>query len=243
MTETIDAIFPGMTRPMKVLRHRGERHDFSQWEKCWLPRLVSYLYEGVVVFDVGAEQGEFGCLAALLGAEVHLFEPSTTSWPAMRALFEANGLSPAGAFYGFAATEGTPDSRDKAVWPPPASGKVQSEVDFYVLPERPDIRRVSLDGWAKAKNAWPDVIMIDVEGAEVHVVLGAMEILRQKRPVVFVSVHPQEFLSRFEVRHEALGGRKGKAEQEHLFRIFSELGYVGQFLGEDHESHWLFRPL
>lgn len=239
--ESTPVFFPGMKSPVRVLLHRAERHDFSTWESCWLPRLVASVTPGSVVFDVGAEQGEFGALAAFLGAKVHLFEPSTTSWAAIRGIFEANDLKPAGAFHGFAASVGNPRQDEGAEWPQAAYRPLQSEVDFFVLHERPDIRQVSLDGWALAKNAWPDVVMIDVEGAEVHVVLGMREILMRKRPKVFVSIHPPEFLSRFTLAHPALmGGRKMPAQQEHLFRLFAELGYVGEFLGEDHESHWLF---
>ena len=36
--------------------------------------------------------------------------------------------------------------------------------------------------------------------------------------------------------------RDPRDEQEHVFRLMSEEGYVGEFLGHDHESHWFFTP-
>lgn len=243
MVETTEVYFPGCSIPLRVLKHRADRHNFARWEECWIPHLVQSVSAGDVVFDVGAEQGEFGALCARLGARVHLFEPSTTSWPALRAIFQANGLVPSGCFHGFAATMGMPREDDLEGWPEAALGKVREEVDFYVHSERPDIRQVSLDSWTLAKGVKPDIIMIDVEGAEVHVIAGAREILQQHRPIVFVSIHPPEFIGRFGIQHAAVcGGRKVQAQQEHLFRLFSELGYTGDFLGEDHESHWQFVP-
>ena len=51
---------------------------------------------------------------------------------------------------------------------------------------------VSLDGFCTRQNLRPQVIKIDVEGAEVGVLRGARAVLREARPVVILSVHPAE---------------------------------------------------
>jgi FkbM family methyltransferase len=51
---------------------------------------------------------------------------------------------------------------------------------------------VTFDSIAKEKGILPDLIKIDVEGAEVAVLTGAMEILRNCKPTIFLSVHPRQ---------------------------------------------------
>lgn len=52
--------------------------------------------------------------------------------------------------------------------------------------------QVSLDSFCTERGITPDVIKIDVEGAEVGVLRGARELLSRCGPVIFLSVHPRE---------------------------------------------------
>lgn len=71
------------------------------------------------------------------------------------------------------------------------------------------------------------------------VVAGAYGILSgrigARRPTFAVSVHPPEFLSRFDHAGQP-------CTQERLFRLFAAVGYVARWVSVDHESHWLFIP-
>jgi len=49
----------------------------------------------------------------------------------------------------------------------------------------------SLDAFCRERGIRPDVIKIDVEGAEFAVLEGARDILAEARPLLVVSVHPQ----------------------------------------------------
>ena len=49
----------------------------------------------------------------------------------------------------------------------------------------------TLDTFCRTRNIRPDIIKIDVEGAEFAVLEGAREILTAARPLLVVSVHPQ----------------------------------------------------
>ena len=55
---------------------------------------------------------------------------------------------------------------------------------------RTEHRQVSLDSFCAARNLSPEVIKIDVEGAEHLVLQGARETWRRCRPKIFLSVHP-----------------------------------------------------
>tara|TARA_A100001037_G_scaffold256538_2_gene242736 strand:+ start:1383 stop:2057 length:675 start_codon:yes stop_codon:yes gene_type:complete len=52
-------------------------------------------------------------------------------------------------------------------------------------------RQLTIDSFCRERGLEPDVIKIDVEGAEFAVLEGAREILATSRPVLVVSIHPQ----------------------------------------------------
>lgn len=51
--------------------------------------------------------------------------------------------------------------------------------------------QMTLDSFCQAHNLRPDVIKIDVEGAEFAVLEGARKVLAEARPLLVVSIHPQ----------------------------------------------------
>lgn len=73
-------------------------------------------------------------------------------------------------------------------------------------------RQITLDEYCKSQGLEPEVIKIDVEGAELDVLQGARETLRRCRPLIFLSVHPWHL------------GQLGRSTGE-LARLIDELGY------------------
>jgi FkbM family methyltransferase len=53
------------------------------------------------------------------------------------------------------------------------------------------VETIALDDFFAERGTWPDLIKIDVEGAEYDVLQGARRILAQCHPVMFVEVHPR----------------------------------------------------
>jgi FkbM family methyltransferase len=49
---------------------------------------------------------------------------------------------------------------------------------------------VALDEFFESKGVAPDVVKIDVEGAEMNVLMGMRQTLRNCRPVLFLEIHP-----------------------------------------------------
>lgn len=64
------------------------------------------------------------------------------------------------------------------------------------------MREICLDSFSKNRNVIPDVIKIDVEGAEGMVLRGSQKILEQYRPVLFLSLHPRHLESLGETADE-----------------------------------------
>lgn len=217
-------------------------HRVQQWAAFWERERLNAMHDTIkpddVVFDVGAEQGDISALVASWGARVVLFEPSPHVWPGIKATFDANVLTPAGAFAGFAArhTNLTPDRMEprfrlmeKNGWPGCAYGDVSEVNAFRNVCERfHDTPQVSLDDYCTMRNIIPQVVTMDVEGAELEVLKGADLLLSQHHPTVFISVHPT-FMA------EMYGQT---ADQLHAYMM--SLGYRGELLAVDHEEHWQF---
>ncbi len=57
---------------------------------------------------------------------------------------------------------------------------------------RTNRKQLSLDTYCEANSLSPDIIKIDVEGAEWFVLNGARNIIIQSKPTIFLSIHPVE---------------------------------------------------
>jgi FkbM family methyltransferase len=149
------------------------------------------LRPGMTAFDLGANVGFTAVLMARCvspGGRVVCFEPL----PANAELIAKNA-----ALNGF----------DGVVVRPEAVGRADGEAEFFLshsptwgrlaqagaAPEQSGSTRVpvrSLDSlWAAGLLPRPDVIKIDVEGAEADVIAGAREFLAATRPVLLIELH------------------------------------------------------
>jgi len=77
---------------------------------------------------------------------------------------------------------------------------------------RNEKKQTSIDNYCKVKKIKPDLIKIDVEGSEIEVLKGAKETMLNCKPLIFLSVHPQEI-------------RKLGYSQIDLLDIFKEVNY------------------
>ena len=73
-------------------------------------------------------------------------------------------------------------------------------------------KQITIDGFVKEKGFVPDLIKIDVEGAEIRVLSGGEEVLKKYHPEIIISVHPKHI--------KDLG-----YSLDHLRKTISDLGY------------------
>jgi FkbM family methyltransferase len=225
--------------PLMLPVHRAERAEWSSpagWERAKLDSIHANLRPGDVVYDVGAEEGDESALYALWvgpSGGVVLFEPNAKVWPNIRVIFEANALSrPMVCWSGFASNVDTPSALDaiEPGWPESAYGPVIGDHGFQSLVEReqslPNIRLDTIAGPVGP----PDAIMIDVEGAELRVLHGAARVLAERRPLVWVSVHP------------TMLGYDYQANPEDVHVLMMGHGYRMHLLAQEHENQWLYWP-
>lgn len=205
-------------------------HRAIQWlrdptfERERIRTMAQVIQPDHTVFDIGAEQGDMSALFAswVPDGGVVLVEPNPRVWPCIAATFAENGLSERvlGRFHGFCGAE------HRGGVEPAVPTVIDPAAGFLHLAED-DAPTTTVDQLARhAKlNRWPDVITVDVEGAELEVLKGATLTLKQARPEVFVSVHPR-FL-----RHHF--GQK----PADVFGFLEGYDYRCQVLAADHEIH------
>lgn len=161
---------------------------------CWLgtyeidkQNLFSkYVKPGMIIYDVGANVGFYTLLASILtgsNGKVFSFEPLPENISFLKKHLELNKLSNVNVI-------------EKA-----ASNKV-STVKFNLgenrssghISEKGEIKveTISLDELIKQGNPSPDLIKFDIEGAEYEALIGAKELLKNKKPVIFLATHSIE---------------------------------------------------
>jgi FkbM family methyltransferase len=161
--------------------------------RLWRVGLRPYLRPGSVLFDVGASNGYFSLRAAAVVGEsgsVHAFEPVPANVHLLHEAKACNGIDhltivPAAV----AAQPGT--LRLYAGTGPDVPSGYASLVEEEDRRTAFTVPSTSLDCYIAGKDALvPDVVKIDVEGAEPRVLAGMYRLLHEKRPVVLLEYHP-----------------------------------------------------
>ena len=153
--------------------------------------LCAHLTSHMVAYDVGAHIGFYTLAMGRVACETIAFEADSENAARLRSHVLRNRLTDrirvVDAAVWSASTpaidfqRGTPRSQGGVSWkgqkPPLATGPIQS------------VAAISLDDFVAAGNPPPNIIKIDVEGAEAEVLLGAKTIMTNVRPIVLVEVH------------------------------------------------------
>ena len=212
----------------------------DMWEDERLASMQKHIKQKDILFEVGAEMGLFPAIFSKYMTEnIVLFEPTAEFWPGIKAIYERNNLkAPMHSFCGFLSDKDDPYNKNVASWPDEAFQEdVIEKRKYRNLHDKDDIsevRFVRLDSLVfdttLKPSMVPDHISIDVEGAELKVLLGAEKTLKKHRPLVWCSIHPD------------LIERNYNATREDVLWFMDDCGYEAELLAVDHEEHWLFTP-
>ncbi len=175
-----------------VLAHRCWLGSYERDKQEHLARLVR---RGDVVYDVGANAGYYTLLASRLAGptgQVVAFEPVPLNVARLRAHLSLNRVANARVVEAAVSDEegaaryATPDCTETGHIAD--AGELVGE-DRAAL----DVRLVTVDARVAAGELPPpDVMKIDVEGAELAVLRGAERVLRERRPRLLVELHTPE---------------------------------------------------
>ncbi|NBB86144.1 MAG: FkbM family methyltransferase [Bacteroidetes bacterium] len=148
--------------------------------------LADVLEPGHVFYDLGANVGFYAVIgASLVGATGHVyaFEPFPKSASQAERNAQLNGFAHVTVVQrAVAATSGRTWLQTSGLHNAHRIG-APNEVGM-------EVPVVSIDDFAREPGVRPpDVVMMDVEGAEVDALLGMMEVIRVHRPTLLVEVH------------------------------------------------------
>lgn len=195
------------------------------------------------VLDVGAHVGLVTLPAAAVmapGGRLYAFEPADANAGILRRHLALNG---AGNVELVQALVGAADADAVDFYEslgPHGQNAVVLKGDKTLIGEHGGYRRarhpqVSLDGFCAARTAAPEIIKIDVEGAEIDVLRGARDVIMRHKPLIFLSIHPREI------------GLMGQRVEE-LVTVIAELGYAlsdiaGQRVDAPRAGEYLMAPV
>lgn len=180
----------------------------------WLTKLLS---PGAVFFDVGANVGLYSLLASRLVGDdgrVFAFEPLPRNLTFLHQHMQLNRATNVAilplACADRAGTELFCEGANNALGHL-GSNNTNAETSSM------RVDTTTLDDAARRFGITPDVIKIDVEGAELRVLCGAIRLLSDKRPSILLSIHSAElgenclnFLS--QQRYSAMALNSGETE-------------------------------
>ena len=199
---------------------------WSQEGHFLFPWIQRYLAPGGVFFDVGAHWGLVSLFATRTAGKVIAFEASPLHVKTLNYHRKVNGLSDVIEVAPCAVTHETTAATPFYLVDGGKSWSNSLTIGDDSTPFiRPEMKTaisaptISLDDFSCQSGHVPDVIKIDVEGAEQWVIEGAQHTLRTCRPVLIVSIH--EFWM------------PAKQSETTLLNLLFRIGYR---IAEDHVS-------
>ncbi|MGK7894474.1 MAG: FkbM family methyltransferase [Xenococcus sp. (in: cyanobacteria)] len=172
--------------------------NHGQCEQELQSYLKSILKPSNIFIDVGANYGFHTLLASkLVGkkGKVIAFEPSPKNWEILQYHCQINFLKNVSIF-----SKAVGDIINNAVEFVLLDGGKHSSNSLTITDDVPYIAEnqkkiiqvpiTTVDKTCKELDIAPDVIKIDVEGAELLVLKGAKETLQQHHPIVLIGIHP-----------------------------------------------------
>ena len=143
------------------------RYRYLSWNPEEYAAFREAVRPGSVVLDVGANVGSYTLLFAMwTGPEgrVFAFEPAPDAREGLRRHLALNDLA------------------DRVEIVPAAADDLAGQMI--------DVKTTTIDAFCQERNIRPDVVKIDVEGAEADVLEGARRVLAQPGVQAFVEFHP-----------------------------------------------------
>jgi FkbM family methyltransferase len=226
----------------------ADKHPRSSWETARFQSMERHLRSGMVLFDIGAENGSMSAIYSRFvggGENMCLFEPVPQVFPNIKATWEANGLAkPRATWCGFVGAQSwNSDFHDfpagyRDGWPECAyDPQLLDATKFrYDHEHHHCTDSITIDAFVRNYCIVPDAITMDVEGYEPTVIAGAINTLRTHHPLLWISVHRP-------TSNNILYKFTGSDHVAYMEETLASLGYRAEFIAEDHESHFFWYPV
>ncbi len=177
----------------------------SYGEELLLQAMLERLTPGDTFLDVGSWVGVYAMRAAqVVGSRgrVFAFEPCSPTCSLLMKHVRLNHLehiievipTACSDQPGYMPLTNQPLSSENRLLPASANAELSHQTVGVAV--------TTLDRFCAERQVSPDVVKVDVEGAEFQVLRGATELLRRERPLVFCELHPHLWSHFGVVRHQ-----------------------------------------
>jgi FkbM family methyltransferase len=185
--ETEVRVLSGPSRGKKWIKGAGPNsHWVGTYERARVRDLTNATNRGAVVYDVGANVGVYSLLASLRvgpSGKVYAFEPVERNLRYLRRHVALNDLQNCTVMeMAVSNTEGTRSFSAAAF--ESSMARLSPEGELSVPSTTLDICV-----YGEKRLRPPDIIKIDVEGAELEVLEGASRVIGEFRPTIFCEIH------------------------------------------------------
>jgi len=191
------------------------------------------LKPGDTAFDIGAHVGVMSVMISRLVGDyghVHSFEPTPSTTRVLHQVMKLNRCSNV-TVHGLAMSGeiGTAKFFD--------TGNIASNANSLINQNRMNgsvtVETITLDAFCTQHMLHPRVIKVDVEGAELSVLLGGIHAIAKHRPSMALSLHPPIFDDSQQTLSDIWDLLDGCDMQLHLLEPYAAGGEVGQLLSRD----------
>ena len=213
--------------------------NFREWGKGhnngFVPLIESCRGKDCVL-DIGGHIGLVAIsMGSVLGAngKVYCFEPSIINYTFLLKHLTANRIQnvrPIDLIVGSANDEVIFFEHDRPAGQNSLGAAAGDGLEYLPVHRK----QVTLDSFCHDHHLCPEIIKIDVEGAETAVIKGARDVLTRHRPTIFLSIHPRKLLD------------LGSSTKE-LMALLTGLDYIcrevdGSFVGAFRLAEYLVVP-
>ena len=183
-------VLRGPIRGMKWLKGAGPNaYWVGTYEVTRLQEFANALKQGYIVYDVGANVGIYSLCASLgVGSSgyVYAFEPLERNLRYLRQHITLNNLQNCTVIASAVCDKEETLAFSAARWQP-SMARLSADGEIKVPSTTLDI---CIYGEKRLKS--PNVIKIDVEGAELEVLSGATRAISEFHPMIFLEIHGAE---------------------------------------------------
>ena len=161
-------------------------------EKQVTEAILNTLKGATCFVDVGTNLGWYTCLACkhMPNGVVYGFEMDDQNFDLLQKNIAINNCKNAKLQHVAVTDTQGKLSYQKNIDAPSATFRIASDGDTADTCDLVSVDAITMDAFFEDKELKPDVIKIDVEGAEMNVLKGMKKILQIKKPVLFIEVHP-----------------------------------------------------
>lgn len=212
------------------------RYQMGYWlgltEKDAVEAMQTVIGPGSVVYDVGAEIGYFSLSAAVISGSgpVYAFEPNPANTAVIRRSKSLNldlnlhviekAVGNRRGRASFITFENRPDVSNASL----LGRLTEVQKDDQTAGKIIDVEMIDLDSFSTEIGLTPDLVKVDVEGAEGMVIQGMSRLLTEAKPYLIVEIH-------------------NEIAQRDVTSYLASHGYETRVIGQTYDRLYPFRVL